>query len=86
MGGLQAYSKTFAQISIQRQNITLPQLFQEIRKQSGYDFFYKESLLLDKDPVNIQMQNASIEKILDYSLNGKSLTYDIKNRIVVIKQ
>ncbi len=86
MGGLQAYSKTFAQISIQRQNITLPQLFQEIRKQSGYDFFYKESLLSDKDPVNIQMQNASIEKILDYSLNGKSLTYDIKNRIVVIKQ
>jgi TonB-linked SusC/RagA family outer membrane protein len=82
---LQAGAAGYAQrISLSEHNAPLEKIFRQIKKQTGYNFFFEKILVQDK--VNIQVSNATIEEALDRCLKGLPLTYAIVDKIVVIKR
>lgn len=72
-------------INLTEKNVSLERVFKEIRKQTGYQLFYKNELLKNIPKVNVDLKNASIQEVLDYCLLGQGLTYAIIDRNIVIK-
>jgi hypothetical protein len=55
MATFQVGATSFAQkVTLSGRNITLPQLFETIKNQTGYDFMYDKALLDKVRPVTIQ--------------------------------
>lgn len=78
---------TYAQkVSISEKNASLEVIFTKIRAQSGYDFFYNQDLIRQAKRVSLNVENASIEQVMDICLQGLNLDYKIENKIVVIKK
>jgi len=61
-------------------------VIEQIRIQSGYDFFYSEKALQKSVPVNISADNVSLKEALDLCFKSQPLTYSIDNNAVVISQ
>ena len=80
--GVEGYAQN---ITISEENTTLEKVFQEIRKQTGYN------VLCDADLVQMRVaklyvKNASIESVLTQCLAGKSLSYVISKNTITIKR
>ncbi len=78
-----------ATVSAQRLTLNLNRsplstLFKEIRKQTGYDFFYTDDLLQGHESVSIHVKDAPLKEVLEQSLNKQALAFSIENSIIVI--
>lgn len=71
-------------ISLSVQNASLEKVFKEIRKQTGYSFFYKTALLRQAPKVNLSVRNASIKETLDLCFADLPVEYSIVAQTVVI--
>jgi TonB-linked SusC/RagA family outer membrane protein len=74
------------------QNVTLTvkdapleKVFAEIKKQTGYDFVYKTEALERAQKVNVNVQNASLQQVLDLCFKGQPLTYKIFQSFIAVK-
>jgi len=75
----------FAQrVTIKRKGVPLSQVFSEIKRQCNCDFFYNESLVKSNTAVDIDMQNATVQEVLDHCFKDQSLQYSIDNKTIVI--
>lgn len=84
---VQVSAAGFAQkISLTKRNITLQNLFKEIKQQSGYNFLYTSTELKDTKPVSIDVYDAELKTVLDFVFKGQSLTYSIDQNTIVIKK
>src|SRR4051812_29900439 len=62
---LQVSAKTSAQnITLSGKSLSLEKIFKEIRKQTGYDFWYENRLLQQTGKISIELKNASLEDAL----------------------
>ncbi|WP_157543975.1 SusC/RagA family TonB-linked outer membrane protein [Mucilaginibacter paludis] len=81
---------SFAQtVTLSARNAPAEKVFQEIKKQTGYMFWYKSDLLQDFKPVTIQVDHASLQDALDLCFKDQSLTFTIvenTNTIVVSRK
>ncbi|MEH3112434.1 SusC/RagA family TonB-linked outer membrane protein [Pedobacter terrae] len=85
VGALHLSAATFSQtVTLSRRKTSLKQVFKEIKKQTGYFFFYKGQLLQDKPDVTVEFNNASLKDALNASLKDQNLSYNIVNKTVVI--
>ncbi len=83
---LQLSFKVNAQnISISQQNTTLEKVFKEIRRKTGYQFFYKVELLEKVKKLNIDLTNTSVEQILRECFKDTPLTFTIVENAITIK-
>lgn len=83
---VQASAEGYAQnITLDKKQATLQSVLREIRKQSGYDFFYHAGLTGKNTRISVQVKDATIQEALNACLLGLPLTYTIENEIVVIK-
>lgn len=77
----------FAQkITIVEKNIPLGKVFNLIQKQSGLSLFYDSRLIRNDRRIDIDMQDASVEKVMDFCLKDQPFTYVITDNIIVIKK
>ncbi len=84
---LQVSAKGFSQsITLHKKNITLPQLFREINKQSGYQFFYRDALLSNAGKMSISVTNAPIEQVLDICFRNLPVSYTVVEKTIVVKE
>ncbi len=67
-------------------NGTIPTILQQLRAQSGYDFFYDSDLFKNAKPVNIHIQNASLEQALRKCFEKLPYSFTIEDHIVVIRE
>ncbi|HET6994976.1 MAG TPA: SusC/RagA family TonB-linked outer membrane protein, partial [Chitinophagaceae bacterium] len=75
-------------ITLSQKDATLEQVFTEIKKQSGYTFFYADNLLSNAKKVTVSVKNADIEQVLDIVFKDQPLTYTIidkADKFVVVK-
>jgi len=82
---IQVSARGYSQITLSETNTPLQKVFQEIQKQSGYDFVSTYETLKEAGNVTVNVQNVSLQKALDGSLKGKPLTYMIIGKTVVIR-
>jgi len=86
-GFLQVAAAGYPQsVSITRENISLQKLFREIKKQTGYVFFYNTRLLQKTFPVNIDVKNKSLKEVLDQCFASQPVTYSIVNKTIVVNE
>ncbi|MCK9404674.1 MAG: carboxypeptidase-like regulatory domain-containing protein [Chitinophagaceae bacterium] len=72
------------QISIHLKNGTMKQLFEEIQKQSEFIFFYKDSHVDLNKKLNIELEKATVQQILEQALVNTNLRYKISGRQIVV--
>ncbi|MBO9573535.1 MAG: SusC/RagA family TonB-linked outer membrane protein, partial [Chitinophagaceae bacterium] len=65
-------------------NVSLENVFKEVKRQTGYVFFYHESILQNTKPVNINANNKALEEFMEDLLNDQPLSYKIKNKAIII--
>lgn len=85
MALMQTTASTKAQtITLNRQNISITAVFEEIMMQSDFDFSYSEQQISKVGRINISVTNASITEVLDKCFQGQPLTYSIKGKNIII--
>lgn len=73
-------------ITLSQKNVTLEQLFKEIRKQSGYDFFYDLNDIKKAKKVSLSVNNESLEAVLNLCFEDQPFTYLLKENAVIVKE
>src|SRR5690625_4009296 len=74
------------QVTIQKKNITLREVFKDIRKQSGYNFLYSNKTIAGSGRVSLNVKDADIPEILNQAFAGTPLTYTIENKVIIVKR
>ncbi len=84
---VQASAASFGQqVSLDRKQASLKTIFSDIQKQTGYTVVYQTSLLAKSSPVTIKVEKADLKSVLDEILRNQLLTYQIEDKVVVIKK
>ena len=73
-------------ITLKKRNAPLEKIFHEIEKQSGYQFFYKVSMVSKFKNIDIDVKKATLEETLAVILKNQPFTYEIINKTIVLKQ
>ncbi|SHN09858.1 TonB-linked outer membrane protein, SusC/RagA family [Chitinophaga sp. CF418] len=85
IGIVQASATGYAQkVTLSMEKTPLSQVFKEIRKQTGYDFFYTDDMLNTSKPVTIHVKDLELPAVLNKCLVNQPLAYSIENNIILI--
>ncbi|WP_066220090.1 SusC/RagA family TonB-linked outer membrane protein [Formosa haliotis] len=71
-------------VSINLKNVSFSRLFEEIRKQTDYSFFYNEQKIGELGKISVNEANVSVEKLLGDVLLGTDLSFKVVDGVVVI--
>ena len=71
-------------VSFQKE--TVLSVIDYLREHTGYEFFYLESNLQSAERVTVDMKQATLSEILDAVLKGQNLTYEIQDKVVIIRK
>ncbi|WP_236582198.1 SusC/RagA family TonB-linked outer membrane protein [Sphingobacterium spiritivorum] len=83
---VQVNAETLAQrISLHKRKASLESVLKEIRKQSGYDFFYDGKILPKNHKVDVALTGSTVDEALEATLKGLPVEYKIENRSVVLR-
>ena len=84
---LQVSARGFSQkVTIKENNISLQRVFEEIRKQTGYNFFYADEVLNSAKKVSLSVKKESVENVLNLCFSDQQLTYSISENTIVVKR
>jgi len=84
---MQVSAATFAQkVTLRKQNVTLKEIFKEIRKQTGYDVFYHADQINTSATINANFTNTPLDQVIARCLEGQSLDYIIDEKTIVIRE
>jgi TonB-linked SusC/RagA family outer membrane protein len=87
IGFMQVNAAVYGQrININASNISIETLFKQIEKQSGYSFFYKANALKNMPRINVEIDNATIDEVLEKCFKNKPLDYLIVDKSIVVKR
>lgn len=83
---LQVSATGFSQkVSLSLKDASPERVFREIKKQTGYVFFYDEDVLQKTEKVSIHVQNVALEEALALILKKQPLEYNIIKRTIVLR-
>jgi TonB-dependent starch-binding outer membrane protein SusC len=71
-------------ITFSGQNVPLQKVFEVVKAQTGYVFFYNESLLSDSKPVSLNAQSEPLEDFLKEVFRDQQLKFVIENKTIII--
>jgi TonB-dependent starch-binding outer membrane protein SusC len=74
------------QVTLSVKNASLDKVFTEIRKQTGYEFFYNTSMLQKAKKVNLDVKNETINRVLDLCFSNQPFDYVVYEKTIVVKQ
>jgi TonB-linked SusC/RagA family outer membrane protein len=82
---LQVSAKGYSQkVTLSETDVPLKKVFKEIRRQTGYLFFYSDELLQQARKVTIHLQDASLEQVLDSCFRDQPLVYHIVAKTIIV--
>lgn len=71
-------------ISLNLENASLKDILREIGKKSEFSFWYKNNELNDDQRMSLSIKDQTIDKILDVAFHNQELTYEIKDKVILI--
>ncbi|PTS95412.1 SusC/RagA family TonB-linked outer membrane protein [Pedobacter sp. HMWF019] len=84
---MQVSAAGFAQrLTMQKTQVSLKEVFIEIKKQTGYNVVWDSELLKNSKPVEAKFDNEEVCKVLDQILVKQNLDYTITDNTIVIKE
>lgn len=86
VGCLQVNASAYSQnITLSLKNAPLEKVFREIKKQSGYFFWYETSVLQKSKNVNVNLEAVSLGTALEECFRDQPLSYTIIGKTVSVK-
>jgi hypothetical protein len=77
---------TLAQkVTLSEHKAPLEKVINEIKRQTGYSFFYNQDWLQQSQPVDVQVKNAPLETVLKACFANQPFDYAIVNKTIVLK-
>lgn len=73
-------------LSFHLKNASLKEILNEIKKNSDYDFIYRDAHLEAESPREVNYKSESISNILNDCLNNTGLTYQINGNTIIIRK
>ena len=73
-------------ITLSEQHSPLIRIFQKITEQTGYQFIYRDEWLSQMKESTVSVQNASLKEVLDLCFQDQPFSYEILDKIVVLKE
>ena len=71
-------------LNLSLQNASIQELFQEIEKQSEFNFFYKDDQIDVNKMVSIEADNSLIGEVLNEVFENSGVSYTVVNKVIVI--
>lgn len=72
-------------VTLKETKVPLRKILPKIKAQTGYDFFYNLKTIELAGDVSVNVRDASIQETLDQCLKNTTLTYTIKDKIIIIE-
>lgn len=73
-------------ITLIKKNITLKQVFKQIKVQTGYDVLWQADQLNANQIINVNFNQTNLKEVMLQCLNNRSLTFVIDDKSIVIKE
>ena len=71
-------------VTISGKDLTLKQVFNEVKKQTGYGLFAKKELFANARLINLSVYNKPIKEVLDEIFKNQPLDYTIQGRNIIV--
>lgn len=82
---LQLRANTYAQqVTLKEQHVSLEKVFEQIYKQTGYQFVYSYDILKQAKKIDIDVDREPLEKVLDDCFRDQPFTYVLKDRAIIV--
>jgi TonB-linked SusC/RagA family outer membrane protein len=88
-GVTQVFASSYAQntkISLELKQQSIEDVFEAIKNQTEFKFFYNDTQLDVKRKVSVDVENETINKVLDQILEGTNCTYEVYQKQIIIKE
>lgn len=73
-------------ITYVKQGTTLDQVFQEIKKQTGFKVLYSNQMVNGSLRVNADFKNLDVKMVMDVLLKDQPLSYEIEDKLIMIRE
>lgn len=73
-------------VTIKGENISIQRIFEDIRKQTGFQFLYADDALRTAKPVSLSVRNEKLENVLALCFKDQLLSYTISDKTIVVKR
>ena len=84
---MQVSASSYAQkVSLSVKNVHLKDVFNLLRKQTGYDFLYNTAELNNSSRVTLNVNNEELREVLNRCFRNQPLTYTISNTTVLVRK
>lgn len=84
---LHASANSYSQkITLHENNVPLQKVFKQIRKQTGYQFLYRDDMILGAVNVTVNVKDVSIEEALDACFKNQQLSYTVIEKTILLKK
>jgi len=74
------------QVTLNVKNASLESVLREIKKQTGYNFLYKDEVLEKAAKVTVSLKNASLQEALEACFKNQPLTYQVEGKGITVKE
>ena len=82
---LQLHASSFAQqVTLKRHNASLEKIFEQIYRQTGYQFVYSYDQLKQARRVDIDVDKAPLREVLDYCFQSQPFTYVLSDKAIIV--
>ncbi len=83
---IQLNARSFAQtVTINRNQVTIDEVFRDIHRQTGYEFIYNSDVLSAQKTVDIHVTNAPVTEVLNICLKNLPVAYTIKDKVIMVR-
>jgi len=71
-------------VNLDVKDVSFSKLFEEIRKQSNYSFFFNEEKLSQLENITVKKNKVTVKEVLEEVLSNTNLTYTMVDDVIVI--
>lgn len=71
-------------ISLDLKNVTIKKVFEAIKQQTNYSFFFETADVNIHKTVSVKVTDTSVREILDKILEGQHITYEVKGNHIIL--
>jgi TonB-linked SusC/RagA family outer membrane protein len=83
---LQVTARTTAQqVTLQVKDAALREVFQQIKRQTGYSFVYTSQMLEKAERVDLTVKNVPLQQVLEKIFFAQPLQFSIVDKVVIVK-
>lgn len=88
LGALSVSAEVYSQnglVSLKMKDVSLVKVFNEITKQTGYDFLYNYDLIQNKGTVDVNAKMVDLKDFLHDLLKGKNLGFEFRDGAIIVR-